>query len=66
MPTKVDMEKCTGCGVCENVCPTTPKVYAMKEVEGAQKAVVVEKDACTDCGACVSSCPVQAITMLSQ
>ena len=51
----VDAEKCTGCGLCREVCP--------------QGAVSVEETAridagkCTGCGQCVTECPQDALSL---
>ncbi|MBN1786922.1 MAG: 4Fe-4S binding protein [Sedimentisphaerales bacterium] len=50
----VDYEKCGGCGICVDVCPTG----AIK-VDGKQ--AVVNDEACTACAACVSECPNEAV-----
>lgn len=55
MAAKVDVDKCTGCESCVDVCP----VEAIEMVDG--KAVV--SDECIDCGQCVDECPVEAIEM---
>ena len=55
MAVKVDLEKCTGCAKCVDVCP----VSAIKMENG--KAVI--SDECVDCGACVSECPNEAISL---
>jgi len=55
MAAKVDKEKCTGCGVCVDICP----VEAIK-IEN-DKAVI--SDECVDCGACVNQCPQEAISI---
>ena len=49
----IDIEACTGCGVCEENCPFD----AIEVVEG--HAVV--NDNCTLCGACVDDCEVEAL-----
>jgi len=49
----VDSEKCTGCGVCEDVCPASA-------IEVNEQAVI-NTDACTGCAVCVSECPNEAI-----
>jgi len=54
----VDFEKCTGCGICEDVCP----VRAIK-VEGHD---LVNPDMCTGCAACVAQCPQNAILLTQQ
>ena len=55
MIAKVDTQKCTGCGLCVDICP----VNAIK-VEN-EKAVI--SDECVGCGACVGQCPVGAISL---
>lgn len=54
MAVKVNAEKCTGCGVCADSCPSEAL-----NLEAGKAAVVAEN--CTDCGICVSSCPEEAI-----
>ncbi|MDP8248509.1 MAG: 4Fe-4S binding protein [Candidatus Tritonobacter lacicola] len=49
----VNLGKCTGCGICVDICP----VGAIKLREG--KAVI--SDDCVACGQCVSECPSNAI-----
>ena len=49
----VDSEKCTGCGICVDVCP-------VNAIEVNQEAVVND-ETCTGCAACVSECPNEAI-----
>jgi len=55
MAAQVDIDKCTGCGTCEEVCP----VEAIKVNDHA----VVNEDECVDCGTCVDECPEGAITL---
>ena len=50
---KIDINKCTGCGVCVDICP----VEAIRIENG--KAVI--GDECTECGACAAECPQEAI-----
>lgn len=52
---ELDDEKCTGCGVCVEVCPRGVYVIAGK------KAVVTDKDFCMECGACALNCAFDAI-----
>lgn len=55
MAVKIDTEKCTGCGICVEVCPQEAiKVGDIAEVDGEK---------CTDCGTCVDGCPNEAITI---
>ncbi len=55
----LDREKCTGCGMCLQVCPQG--VFALEE----KKARIVDRDACMECGACAGNCPDEAITVNS-
>jgi len=54
----VDLEKCVGCSICEDVCP----VEAIKVDEYAK----VNSDMCKGCGACVAQCPQHAIALKQQ
>ncbi|MFQ5906045.1 MAG: mercury methylation ferredoxin HgcB [bacterium] len=55
---KLDVDKCTACGLCEIVCP-----HGVLEVKG--KAAIVDRDACMECGACMLNCPADAIRVRS-
>jgi Fe-S-cluster-containing hydrogenase component 2 len=55
MAVQINIEKCTGCGNCVEICP----VKAIKIDDN--KAIV--SDDCIECGVCKNSCPVQAITI---
>jgi NAD-dependent dihydropyrimidine dehydrogenase PreA subunit len=54
LPT-VDLHRCTGCGLCVELCPT----HAVELLAG--KAVIVRPDDCTFCDICESYCPEEAI-----
>jgi len=49
----VDSEKCTGCGICIDVCPAGA-------IEVKEKAVI-DDEICTGCAACTTECPNKAI-----
>ncbi|MBW2339848.1 MAG: FAD-binding protein [Deltaproteobacteria bacterium] len=55
MMLKIDTEKCTGCKICEKVCP----FGAIVVVDNIAQI----QDNCTLCGACVNSCPVEALSI---
>jgi 4Fe-4S ferredoxin len=57
---KVDLEKCDGCGVCVEVCPSRAlSMPRPKFGERVEKLVI--NDACIYCGACVNACPTDAL-----
>jgi NAD-dependent dihydropyrimidine dehydrogenase PreA subunit len=51
----IDPRRCTGCGFCEQLCPTQAV-----EVHN-QRAVIVRPAACNFCEVCESYCPEGAI-----
>lgn len=55
MVVKVDVEKCTGCAACVEVCPVN--AIGIKN----DKAVISEQ--CVGCGACVGQCPNEALSL---
>jgi NAD-dependent dihydropyrimidine dehydrogenase PreA subunit len=54
---KLDKEKCTGCGMCLEVCPHEVFKTNTHRVE------IQNRDACMECGACSRNCPFDAITV---
>lgn len=56
---KLDEEKCTGCGMCLDVCPH--KVFKMN----SSHVVIQNRDACMECGACSRNCPFGAVSVNS-
>ncbi len=55
MAVKVDLEKCNGCGSCEDACP----VEAIKVNDKAK----IDEDECSECEACIEECPEDALSM---
>lgn len=53
------VEKCIGCGRCEEVCPH--RVFSISH----RKAQIKDKDRCMECGGCAVNCPVNAIVVES-
>jgi len=51
---KIDEERCFGCSLCMNICPTK----AIRVRNGKAKLM---DDRCIDCGECYKICPVKAI-----
>jgi ferredoxin len=60
MPAQVDKEKCTGCGLCVEVC----SVEAISL--SPQKIIEIETDNCLECGVCENECPNDAITVIQR
>lgn len=56
---ELNAEKCTGCGMCINVCPHNVFLLSNNKVE------IGDKDLCMECGACASNCPFSALKVNS-
>lgn len=55
----LDETKCTGCGMCMDVCPHEVFKMNTRHVE------IHNRDACMECGACSRNCPASAISVQS-
>ncbi len=53
----ISLDKCTGCGICKDVCRFDAVLYN----DGHYK---IDPYACEGCGACVIACPVKAISLV--
>jgi heterodisulfide reductase subunit A len=58
--SRVDEEKCMGCGLCESLCAFN--AIRLKSTPSGNKAENIPAS-CKGCGLCAASCPQQAITM---
>ncbi|MGQ9485991.1 MAG: CoB--CoM heterodisulfide reductase iron-sulfur subunit A family protein, partial [Desulfosoma sp.] len=56
--SRIDAARCTGCGVCLEICP----FGAIQRDEVARTARVLEA-LCKGCGACAAACPAEAPTL---
>lgn len=54
----LDVDKCTGCGRCLEVCP-----HGVFVLDGGKRAMIVDKDACMECGACQRNCAFGALSV---
>ena len=52
----VDLERCVGCGTCQDVCPTG--AISVEEIAR------VDPKLCTGCGRCEEQCPRGALALL--
>ena len=53
----LDVDKCTGCGICVEVCPHGVLVL------NNSKAEIADRDACMECGACALNCAFAALSV---
>ncbi len=58
--SEVVTEKCSGCGICEPLCPYG--AITMKKVDGKPRAMIAISS-CKGCGVCTSACPSSAIQL---
>lgn len=65
----LDMDKCTGCSVCEYMCKNIARAIRMVTVEGTflrnRKGIFPQIDygSCVFCGFCVDTCVFGALSM---
>jgi 4Fe-4S ferredoxin len=69
----VNMNRCTGCGICVVACPvnalelhtlepvTNEKIYYVKD--GKSINLDAKTELCAGCGVCVDACPYKVITL---
>jgi NAD-dependent dihydropyrimidine dehydrogenase PreA subunit len=60
LSVKVDPKRCTGCGMCEGVCPGD----VLRVDSDTKLAYPLYPDDCWYCGACSADCPEDAIEIL--
>ena len=53
---KFDAGKCTGCGMCLEVCP-----HQVFRPNGGKRVEIRDRNACMECGACSRNCAFGAI-----
>lgn len=59
----VDKQKCTGCGICVNICPVEAICL---EKQGKKRHAVIDEQGCLDCTLCFTRCPEYAISMVKR
>ena len=55
MKIKLDERKCTGCGICEDIC-----IVGAISVDTVAH---IDHESCVLCAACVAECPAQAFSI---
>ena len=60
MPPVINLDKCIGCGQCENSCPID--VLAMDPANGLP--LVLYPDECWHCGSCRQECPAGCLEIV--
>ncbi len=61
MPPIVDIEKCSGCGLCDSIC-MADAIY-LKDHEEKEIPYLKYPDECWHCGSCRQDCPEEAISI---
>ncbi len=56
MAAQINLEQCTGCGRCVEICP-------VEAISLEDKKAKVDTATCVDCGQCVDECPTKAISI---
>jgi formate hydrogenlyase subunit 6/NADH:ubiquinone oxidoreductase subunit I len=56
MAAQVNMDECTGCGVCVDTCP-------VEAITMNDDKALIDPEKCTECGLCVDACPSEAIAI---
>lgn len=60
MKAFVDADKCTGCGICRDICP---EVFELTGDVATVKTDIVPEEAENTCREAAESCPVEAISL---
>jgi len=59
MPPKINVDLCSKCGICADICPL--HVFSQKEKKTVP--IVAYGEECWHCNACVLDCPSKALSL---
>jgi len=59
VPPVFNLEKCSGCGLCDAICPADA-IY-MGGAEDLNRPYLKYPDECWHCGSCRQDCPDEAV-----
>jgi NAD-dependent dihydropyrimidine dehydrogenase PreA subunit len=57
--TTVDLQKCSGCGTCESVCP-----FGAATLSHDESRASIDVESCFGCGLCINQCPEGALSFV--
>jgi heterodisulfide reductase subunit A len=57
----VDRDRCDGCGMCIDTCPTNALEIVPNKNRPGRKIVFVHPKLCKGCGVCQATCPKEAL-----
>ena len=63
MPPVFLMDKCTGCGTCDEICPADAIYMTTAATEPQDLPYLKYPEECWHCGACRQDCPEEAIVI---
>jgi len=71
MGIRIIKDKCTGCGICFNVCQygainMTEETHVLSNGKEVKRLAIIDLEKCTLCGECVKPCPTNAIELKAE